>query len=249
MSATGFVESYFEAWNNHDPVAIADHLSADGIYRDVPENSLRSPDELIISLKEFFTRFHHRYELIGDIQKSKSTIAFQYRMFPAPDDRRSETTDSFQGAEFMTLLDDSALAITDYYEIPAKTVQKYAKSGLSQDQLIMHKQRLDHFVQSQKVFLRPDMTLPKLAEAVGCSVNNLSQVINSGFGTSFFDYLNRYRIEHAREMLASRDKHSSVILNIAFAVGFNSNSAFYSAFKKHVGQTPAQYRRSCLKKA
>jgi AraC-like DNA-binding protein len=74
----------------------------------------------------------------------------------------------------------------------------------------------------------------------------LSQVINSGFGTSFFDYLNRYRIEHARELLASLDSQSTAILNIAFTVGFNSNSAFYSAFKKRVGVTPAQYRRKQL---
>jgi AraC-like DNA-binding protein len=92
------------------------------------------------------------------------------------------------------------------------------------------------------------LTLPKLAQAVGCSVNNLSQVINSGFGTSFFDYLNCYRIEHARKLLTNSGSQSSAILHIAFTVGFNSNSAFYSAFKKQVGMTPAQYRQKHLKR-
>ena len=109
-----------------------------------------------------------------------------------------------------------------------------------------HKQRLDQVMQSQKEFLRPDLTMPKLADSVGCSVNNLSQVINSGFGTSFFDYLNHYRVDHARELLADSAHQRKAILNIAFEVGFNSNSAFYAAFKKFVGQTPAQYRRSHL---
>ena len=54
MRKTEFVESYFDAWNHHDPKGIADHLSADGIYRDVPENLQISHDELIISLNEFF---------------------------------------------------------------------------------------------------------------------------------------------------------------------------------------------------
>jgi AraC-like DNA-binding protein len=84
--------------------------------------------------------------------------------------------------------------------------------------------------------------------AVDCSVNHLSQVINSGFGVSFFDYLNQYRIEHAKELLTTLDGQSNAILNIAFTVGFNSNSAFYAAFKKYVGQTPAQYRRSQMSK-
>ena len=109
--------------------------------------------------------------------------------------------------------------------------------------MLVYKQRLDRIMQSRKEYLRPELTLPKLAESVGCSVNNLSQVINSGFGTSFFDYLNRYRIEHARKLLENSDAQSGAILTIAFTVGFNSNSAFYSAFKKHVGMTPAQYRQ------
>ena len=67
-------------------------------------------------------------------------------------------------------------------------------------------------------------------------------------GMSFFDYLNRYRIRHAMDLLTKHHDHGDVILNIAFAVGFNSNSAFYAAFKKCVGQTPAQYRRSQLDK-
>jgi AraC-like DNA-binding protein len=104
-------------------------------------------------------------------------------------------------------------------------------------------------MQSQQLFLSSDLTLPKLAQAVDCSINHLSQVINSGFGMSFFDYLNQFRIEHAKTLLSRLDSQSSAILNIAFTVGFNSNSAFYSAFKKCTGRTPAQYRRAQMKHA
>ena len=70
----------------------------------------------------------------------------------------------------------------------------------------------------------------------------------SSFDMSFFDYLNQYRIQYARELLTRLDGQSNAILNIAFTVGFNSNSAFYAAFKKNVGQTPAEYRRAQLQK-
>lgn len=162
----------------------------------------------------------------------------------------------------MTLHGDAAVTITDYYDIPgigrASTpaqmhtgmvqTRKYAKSGLNSEQLADYKGRLERIMQSQKLFLKPDLTLPKLAQAVECSVNHLSQVINAGFGMSFFDYLNQYRIEHARELLTRRDEQDAAILNIAFAVGFNSNSAFYAAFKKRLGQTPAQFRRQQVSK-
>ena len=45
-------------------------------------------------------------------------------------------------------------------------------------------------------------------------------------------------------MLATLNDRNCAILNIAYTVGFNSNSAFYAAFKKCVGQTPAQFRRA-----
>ena len=104
-------------------------------------------------------------------------------------------------------------------------------------------------MKSDQLYVHSDMTLPKLADAVGCSVNHLSQVINAGFGMSFFDYLNHFRIEHAKQLLVRPDGQSNAVLNVAFSVGFNSNSAFYAAFKKCVGQTPAQFRRSKLRKS
>ena len=249
MRPTEFVESYFDAWNKRDPVGVADHLTADGIYRDIPENLQRSHDELITSLNDFFYNYPHRYELMGEILKSGHTLAFQYRIFPFENAEKSESPASYCGAEFITLLGDAAMTITDYYDIPSGVQKyKYAKSGLTSDQFLEYKQRLDQIMQIQQAFLRSDLTLPKLARAVDCSVNHLSQVINSGFGMSFFDYLNRYRIEHARELLEKLDGQSSAILNIAFKVGFKSDSTFYAAFKKYVGQTPAQYRRTQLKK-
>lgn len=246
MHAAKFLESYMDAWNDRDPKGVADHLSPDGTHRDVPEKLQRTPDELMLSLQDFFARYRHRYEVIGEILNSENTIAFQYRMCPYGDSPEDSAT--YRGAEFMTMQGDKAMKITDYYDIPLEgQAPKYAKSGLSDEQLLRYKQRLDRIMGSEQAFMQPDLTLPKLAETVDCSVNHLSQVINSGFGVSFFDYLNRYRIEHARELLEQRDSRDNAILNIAFKVGFNSNSAFYAAFKKYVGQTPAQYRRTQLK--
>ncbi len=82
MHTTEFVESYFDAWNHCDPKAVADHLTADGIYCDVPENTQRTHDELITTLNAFFSRYRHRYELIGDILTGRDTIAFQYKVYP-----------------------------------------------------------------------------------------------------------------------------------------------------------------------
>ncbi len=252
MLAIEFVASYFDAWNQHDPKGVADHLTADGVYRDIPEKIERSHDELVRSLSDFFSRNNHRYELIGEILTSPNALSFQYRIFP------HEDSDAYRGAEFMTLNDDAAMTIVDYYDDPgdnrpanlaamaANDAQrkKYAKSGLGVEQTRQYKDQLQHAMCAEQLFLRSDLTLPRLASKLDCSVNHLSQVINSGFGMSFIDYLNQYRIQHATHLLTNRDVQSNAILNTAFAVGFNSNSAFYAAFKKCTGQTPAQYRHA-----
>ena len=50
MRATAFVDSYIDAWNHCDPKAVADHLTADGIYCDIPINEQSTHDELVTNL-------------------------------------------------------------------------------------------------------------------------------------------------------------------------------------------------------
>lgn len=257
MRAADFVESYFSAWNHHDPVGVADHLAVDGVYCDVPENAQRGHDELITDLEAFFRRFRHRYELLGDILTSHDTIAFQYRMIPMNEQGKHNPVRAWNGAEFITLHGNAAMTITDYYDMPVPARPegrpsvtlsaqrcKYAKSGLSSARLRDYKRRLEDVMQTQQAFRQPDLTLPKLAALVDCTPNHLSQVINAGFGMSFFEYLNSYRVQLAKNLLADPARQLDAILDVAFAVGFNSNSAFYAAFRKRVGQTPAQFRQS-----
>ena len=79
MHAAEFVASYFDAWNHGDPQGVADHLTADGIFVDVPQNMVRTHDELIVMVHDYFSDFPGGYELLGEILSSKVTFAFQYR--------------------------------------------------------------------------------------------------------------------------------------------------------------------------
>ncbi|MEM1411032.1 MAG: helix-turn-helix domain-containing protein [Pseudomonadota bacterium] len=256
MKAADFVASYLEAWNRGDSEAVGEHLCSDGTYLDVPENLRQSREELISDLAGFFKSHNHRYELIGDILANENMIAFQYRMIPDGDENAPE----IRGAEFIQLQGDSAVAIRDYYDVSELTPEaeakpvhqdtvsgqartaKYAKSGLDQPQLEAYKAQLERLMRRGELFLEPDLTLPRLASAMGCTVNHLSQVINAGFGMSFFDWISRLRIERARTLLVDPAHRDVPVLDIAFEVGFNSNSAFYSAFRKWVGKTPTAFR-------
>jgi AraC-like DNA-binding protein len=59
-------------------------------------------------------------------------------------------------------------------------------------------------------------------------------------------------LKKAKQMLTDPDKKDFTVLEILYDVGFNSKSSFITAFKKHTGYTPTEYRKkqlfiSCLK--
>ena len=80
-----------------------------------------------------------------------------------------------------------------------------------------------------------------LSRNIGASSNHVSQTLNETLGMSFFDYVNQRRIEDAKPEIILGEK---TILNIALAVGFNTSSSFYKAFKKGTGKTPRDFRNS-----
>lgn len=72
------------------------------------------------------------------------------------------------------------------------------------------------------------------------SVGYLSKLFAREVGERFSEYLNRRRMERARELL--RTKHTISVREVAEAVGFGSNPRYFGqVFKKYVGQTPSDY--------
>ena len=72
---------------------------------------------------------------------------------------------------------------------------------------------------------------------------DLSILINHNLNQHFFDFVNGYRIRKAMEILQNPKKSELTILEILYEVGFNSKSSFNTAFKKHTGITPTEFRK------
>lgn len=258
MQAAEFVNSYVDAWNRQDSHAIAEHLADHGTYTDVPVHQNMSRQEWIAHLEEQFKFEDYHYELNGEVLSGETTIAFRYQVFPRSAKNEPKQPKIWFGAEFITLSNGEATEIADYYERVGETphssplassttaisVQRYAKSGLSGPKMAQLKGEIERKMEVDKIYLHPDLTLPDLAEKLECTVNHVSQAINAGFGVSFFDYINEYRVSEAMDLLQDNGIDSRTVLAVALEVGFNSTSTFYVAFKKVTGKTPAEYRRS-----
>jgi AraC-like DNA-binding protein len=117
---------------------------------------------------------------------------------------------------------------------------KYGNNALDQSSINEILQQTEEFMKSQKCFLDGELTLTDLANRIGVTNNQLSQVINVGARIGFADYVNNYRIKHAVELLKEKNKKHSII-DIALESGFNSKTPFYNAFKKNLKMSPSQF--------
>jgi AraC-like DNA-binding protein len=123
--------------------------------------------------------------------------------------------------------------------------QKYRNSVLKHDEKDLYHQRLLAAMTAEKLFLNPSITLTDIAQKLEVAPCTISQVINESCGRNFRDFINTYRIEESKRLLVQPEQRLN-ILGIALDAGFNSKSAFNSAFKKFTGLTPKQYRAQVL---
>ena len=121
---------------------------------------------------------------------------------------------------------------------------KYRRSGLDQETSRVFLDELTGPMEANRPYLDGDLVLPQLAQQLGISANYLSQVINEQLKVNFYDFVNGYRVEEAMRLIRNSGQDKANILNIALDSGFNSKSAFYTAFKKSTSMTPTQYRKT-----
>lgn len=121
---------------------------------------------------------------------------------------------------------------------------KYESSKLSAEKRQVFLRRLRRAVTEEKCYADESLTLQHLSKLLDIPANYLSQIINEEFNQNFPDFINGYRIRDAQELLQDPRTNHLSILGIAYEVGFNSKSTFYTAFKKHTGMTPSEFLKS-----
>lgn len=100
----------------------------------------------------------------------------------------------------------------------------------------------DYVLTNQK-YLDPYLSLESLSDELGKSTSNLSKLMNTYAGSNFSDYINGYRVDEAKKLLADKSFDTYTIVAVGLECGFNSKSTFYTSFKKFTGVTPAIYRK------
>ncbi|MFC4635854.1 helix-turn-helix domain-containing protein [Dokdonia ponticola] len=123
-----------------------------------------------------------------------------------------------------------------------KEIVKYKNSGLTTSFSTELKEELVKLLEEEKVYRQNTIKLETIAERLGTTRHNASQVINEHFGLNFFELINKYRVEEAMELLRS-NKDNLNIIDIAYEVGYNNKVTFNKSFKRFSNLTPSQFMK------
>lgn len=135
---------------------------------------------------------------------------------------------------------DSKLKLVSDIILENKDSEPLAGNEKKQDETLS---KLQQFMITEKPFLNPSLTIQDISNTIQIPTRELSILINHQLDQHFYDFVNSYRIEQAMEILKDTSKSKLTILEILYEVGFNSKSSFNTAFKKHTGYTPTDYRK------
>ena len=102
-------------------------------------------------------------------------------------------------------------------------------------------ERMYLLFEKEHVYLNPRLRLSELATLLGTNRTYLSQYFNQNCESTFYDFVNDYRIHHAKLLLHSTD---DTLETIAMNSGFNSLSTFRRAFVQREGMSPIEFRAS-----
>ena len=120
----------------------------------------------------------------------------------------------------------------------------YRNSSLDDNSVKRVFKKLKEHMEQEMPYLDEDLRLSKLARQLNNTENHISQTINQETGSNFFDFVNGYRVEAVKSKLKDPSYAHFSILGIAYDCGFRSKASFNKIFKRQVGKTPSEYRKS-----
>ena len=122
---------------------------------------------------------------------------------------------------------------------------RYGNSTLRDVDVDASLKKLAELMTVSKAYQDEKLNLSSLADQLGLSSHQLSELVNTRLGRGFSKYVRDCRVEAAKTLLVSAPSQS--ILSISMDTGFRSQSAFYAAFKEATGQSPGDWRKAQLR--
>ena len=242
------VMRYHLCWKHRDLDGVMALYHPDIQYNDFFQNRVLGLDELREYVRVSMPReSDEALEHCDRIRIDGNTAFIQYEVTL----RGGSGLVSFRSSEAITVKDGQIWRVNEYASLVREqadsttaTSQRPAVSrlGLSPRQLSFMADDLQQYFQRQQPYLDPELDLQRVAKECGYSRNQISYLLNQVLGQSFYRYVNQARLQHLLQSLNNATPPLRID-ELAFAAGINSQSAFYSCFLQHTGQSPKAYAK------
>ena len=108
------------------------------------------------------------------------------------------------------------------------------------DNNVKLEQEARELLMSTQLYLEPDLSVQRLSRRLHVTVRALSVAINRTQDMNVSQYVNRFRMEHAADLLRGTDES---VAKVMAQSGFLTRSNFYREFQRVYGCSPAAYRK------
>ena len=100
-------------------------------------------------------------------------------------------------------------------------------------------QRIRHLMEEQRLYTNVELKVSDVAALLGTNSRYVSDCIKASEGCTFSQFVNRYRLEHAKRLL--RERPDMKLSSIWAETGFASEQSFHRTFKQDTGLTPREW--------
>lgn len=150
---------------------------------------------------------------------------------------------SMQNAAVSTPKDETASPASSVlsFHVPGTKIHMSEQQG----QAIL--QTLATLIEEKQMYLSKKCLLEDVAASANIPLHLVSHAVNNFSEYNFTDFINKYRVDHACNLLSEGFKQKLTLEAIGLECGFGSRTNFYNVFKKVTGKTPAKYHADCKK--
>ena len=148
-------------------------------------------------------------------------------------------------AVFIYVIGYFSLKQPELFRMELKEIQnpkeKEMKDRLSIQESTILKQKMDSLMITEKIYLKNNLTLVEISNYLETSVHNVFWLLNNTYKSTFYDFINGYRINEFVRKVEKKEHLNYTILTLSFDAGFNFKSTFNKVFKAIMNDTPSNF--------
>ena len=99
---------------------------------------------------------------------------------------------------------------------------------------------LEEWLEKEKPYLNPEFQLMDLRQVLPLNRSYLSQLINSEYGCTFYQWINGLRIEEAKRLMT--EQPDLKIQDVAERCGFSNQKVLWRTFVNETGMSPSEWK-------